>query len=97
MAKFLDDKGVSTLWRKIKSVFATKSDLSTTNKNVTTANNHANEALSTANSASTTASNANAKAQQAINQINSVNQDKITKDDLVFSLNGSTLTITKRY
>lgn len=40
---------------------------------------------------------ANAKAQQAINQINSVNQDKITKGDLVFSLSGSTLTITKRY
>ena len=178
MAKFLDDKGVSNLWNKIKSVFATKNEVNNkANKNhkqayfaaecdtytaddnigITAAaakkcvntfalgktetavkaqglvdtgdgriitarySNNGNpdpsyyavwsdETITYASkeevknnlginnlATKSEVSAADGKAQQAINQINSVNQDKITKDDLVFSLSGSTLTITKRY
>lgn len=189
MAKFLDDKGVSKLWNKIKSVFATKNEVNnkankdhkqayfaaecdiytaddnigitaaaakkcvntfalgktetavkaqglvdTSDGSIITArysnNGNPNPSyyavwsdatityaskeevknnLGINNLATTKAdmaqvddinqrviSNAS-EVQQAIKQINSVNQDKITKGDLVFSLSGSTLTITKRY
>lgn len=46
--------------------------------------------------ASTSASDASAKATQAINQINSINQDKISKSDLIFELDSATQTLTIR-
>lgn len=168
MAKYLDKTGVDTLWKKIKSIFATKASLSVTDNQVNTLVNTTRELTNrttnldnnklgktetavkangvtdygdrsktinigwsgsglTNNVAAFAAyqdgthikdisidntknvlginnlatksevATADSKAQQAINQINSVNQDKITKGDLVFSLSGSTLTITKRY